>query len=123
MIGPKMATMLAIVVTDAPLDLVDAQRTLQGAANRSFNCISVEGAHEHQRFTGAVGRSPNRRATRPSTGATSAPSQVISTNCVSSWPGRFPDDGEGATHLIEIHIRGANTDADADAIARSVALE
>jgi glutamate N-acetyltransferase/amino-acid N-acetyltransferase len=35
---------------------------------------------------------------------------------------KIPDDGEGATHLIEIQIRGANTDADADAIARSIAL-
>jgi len=43
MIGPKMATMLAIVVTDAPIDAIVAQRILQAAANRSFNCISVEG--------------------------------------------------------------------------------
>jgi hypothetical protein len=35
---------------------------------------------------------------------------------------KIPDDGEGATHLIEIHVRGANVDADADAIARSIAL-
>lgn len=35
---------------------------------------------------------------------------------------KIPDDGEGATHLIEIRIQGANTDADAEAVARSVAL-
>jgi glutamate N-acetyltransferase/amino-acid N-acetyltransferase len=35
---------------------------------------------------------------------------------------KIPDDGEGATHLIEIRIQGANNDADADAIARSIAL-
>lgn len=35
---------------------------------------------------------------------------------------KIPDDGEGATHLIEIRIQGSNTDADADAVARSVAL-
>jgi glutamate N-acetyltransferase/amino-acid N-acetyltransferase len=35
---------------------------------------------------------------------------------------KIPDDGEGATHLIEIAIHGANTDHDADAIARSIAL-
>lgn len=34
----------------------------------------------------------------------------------------IPDDGEGATHLVEIRIHGANTDADAEAVARSVAL-
>ena len=35
---------------------------------------------------------------------------------------KIPDDGEGATHLIEIRIQGANTDSDAEAVARSVAL-
>ncbi len=43
MIGPSMATMLGIVVTDAPLGCDQAQRILQFAADRSFNCISVEG--------------------------------------------------------------------------------
>ena len=33
MIGPKMATMLAIVVTDAPIDAIVAQRILKAAAN------------------------------------------------------------------------------------------
>ncbi len=43
MIGPKMATMLAIIITDAPLEPAQALRLLQAAANKSFNCISVEG--------------------------------------------------------------------------------
>ncbi len=43
MIGPKMATMLAIIITDAPMSESQAQRILQAAANKSFNCISVEG--------------------------------------------------------------------------------
>jgi glutamate N-acetyltransferase/amino-acid N-acetyltransferase len=34
---------------------------------------------------------------------------------------KIPDDGEGATHLLEIVIEGARNDADADQIARSVA--
>ncbi|MFM8175518.1 MAG: bifunctional ornithine acetyltransferase/N-acetylglutamate synthase, partial [Pirellulaceae bacterium] len=43
MIGPRMATMLAIVVTDAILSPEAARQMLQRAANRSFNRISVEG--------------------------------------------------------------------------------
>ncbi len=34
----------------------------------------------------------------------------------------IPDDGEGATHTIEISIRGARSDKDADTIARSIAM-
>ncbi|MFO0012684.1 MAG: bifunctional glutamate N-acetyltransferase/amino-acid acetyltransferase ArgJ [Planctomycetota bacterium] len=121
MIGPKMATMLAIVVTDAPLDPVDAQRSLQAAANRSFNCISVEG---HM----STNDSLVLLAARPS-----AKTPALGGNDLCNFGGeltelcielakKIPDDGEGATHLIEIHVRGANTDADADAVARSIAL-
>ena len=43
MIGPKMATMLGILLTDAPLDPETAQNLLRDAVDDSFNCISVEG--------------------------------------------------------------------------------
>src|SRR5581483_5402519 len=43
MIGPNMATMLAFVLTDAPLRSSDLAALAPRAAQRSFNCISVEG--------------------------------------------------------------------------------
>jgi glutamate N-acetyltransferase / amino-acid N-acetyltransferase len=43
MMGPNMATMLALILTDAPLDKQDAQASLFEAVNDTFNCISVEG--------------------------------------------------------------------------------
>ena len=43
MIGPNMATMLAVVVTDASLSIEDAQGCLRDAVDESFNCISVDG--------------------------------------------------------------------------------
>ena len=43
MIGPKMATMLAVLMTDAALEVEDAQSLLHDAVDKSFNCISVEG--------------------------------------------------------------------------------
>jgi glutamate N-acetyltransferase/amino-acid N-acetyltransferase len=43
MIGPNMATMLAVMLTDAPLAPATAQQVLKAAADESFNCISVEG--------------------------------------------------------------------------------
>ncbi|MBU6236510.1 MAG: bifunctional glutamate N-acetyltransferase/amino-acid acetyltransferase ArgJ [Planctomycetes bacterium] len=121
MIGPKMATMLAIVVTDAPLDPVDAQRTLQGAANRSFNCISVEGHMSTNDSLVLLAARPT--ASNPALHGSDLCSFAGDLNelCI-ELAKKIPDDGEGATHLIEIHVRGANTDADADAIARSIAL-
>src|SRR5207302_5467283 len=43
MIGPNMATMLAFVLTDAPIDAADLAALAPLAADHSFNCISVEG--------------------------------------------------------------------------------
>ena len=43
MIGPNMATMLAFVLTDAPLDVAELAALAPVAADHSFNCISVEG--------------------------------------------------------------------------------
>src|SRR3954463_868067 len=43
MIGPNMATMLALVMTDACLRKQDAQSALVDAMEESFHCISVDG--------------------------------------------------------------------------------
>ena len=48
MIGPNMATMLAVVMTDAVVAAEDLQAALRRSIGQSFNCISVEGAHQHQ---------------------------------------------------------------------------
>jgi glutamate N-acetyltransferase/amino-acid N-acetyltransferase len=121
MIGPKMATMLAIVVTDAPLDCYQAQKMLQAAANRSFNCISVEGHMSTNDSLVLLASTPTEE--RPAlSDADAAIFEAELTELCIELAKKIPDDGEGATHLIEIQIRGANTDADADAIARSIAL-
>jgi len=121
MIGPKMATMLAIVVTDAPLEPAQAQRLLQSAANRSFNCISVEGHMSTNDSLVLLARAPSAAEPALSGEEACAFSGMLNELCI-ELAKKIPDDGEGATHLIEIHIRGANNDADADAIARSIAL-
>ena len=43
MMGPNMATMLALIMTDAPLDPATAQSALRASADVSFNCMSVDG--------------------------------------------------------------------------------
>jgi len=43
MVGPRLATMLGVLLTDAPLDPADAQRLLRATADRTFNCVSVDG--------------------------------------------------------------------------------
>ncbi len=121
MIGPKMATMLAIIITDAPLEPVQAQRLLQSAANKSFNCISVEGHMSTNDSLVMLCSQPT--ASRPALDGESEATFAEQLNAMAiELAKKIPDDGEGATHLIEIRIHGANNDADAEAVARSVAL-
>ncbi|WP_425617191.1 bifunctional glutamate N-acetyltransferase/amino-acid acetyltransferase ArgJ [Anatilimnocola sp. NA78] len=119
MIGPNMATMLAIMLTDAPLTPADAQRVLKAATDESFNCISVEG-HMSTNDTllllasGAAGG-------EPLSGDELTKFQAALTDACIELAQQIPDDGEGASHLICIEITGCQTVADAQQIARTVA--
>ena len=121
MIGPKMATMLAIVLTDAPLESTTAQRLLQAAANRSFNCISVEGHMSTNDSLVLLAKRPTPQSPALDESDLAIFETELTELCI-ELAKKIPDDGEGATHLIEIQVRGANTQGDADAIARNIAL-
>lgn len=119
MIGPRMATMLGVVMTDAVLTPTVAKSILQTANEQSFNRISVEG---HMSTNDAVmliatGRSKAKLDSAP---AIAQLTRLITKACV-ELAKKIPADGEGATHLIEIIVTGAKTDADADRIARTIA--
>lgn len=119
MIGPKMATMLAVVTTDAALSPASAQAALSAAVEESFNAISVEG-HMSTNDTllllasGAGGG-------EPLTAGDLAEFQAALTELCIELATQIPDDGEGATHLIAIEVAGCDNRDDADKIARSIA--
>ena len=119
MIGPNMATMLGVVMTDAVLKTEDAQTILAEAVEESFNCISVEG-HMSTNDTvlllasGAAGG-------QPLTGDDlQLFQQELKELCI-ELARMIPDDGEGASHLISIEVRGCSSREDARQIAQTVA--
>ena len=127
MIGPNMATMLAVVMTDAPLDAATAQTALQAAVADSFNCISVEG-HMSTNDTVLLLAS-GRAGTLPSGTAHHSPltdnelakfQEALNELCI-DLARQIPDDGEGASHLITIDVQGARTRDDARWIAQTMA--
>lgn len=120
MIGPNMATMLGIVITDAKLTPPVAQDILKRAADKSFNCISVEGhtSTNDSLVLMANGTSP---AELTHWKAIHAFTENLTELCI-ELSTQIPADGEGASHLISIKVSGAETDQDADTIARSVAM-
>lgn len=119
MIGPRMATMLGVVLTDAPLSVPEAQASLVAAVNDSFHCISVEG-HMSTNDTvlllasGAVGGPTLSGADLEAFRA------ALGEVCI-ELAKQIPDDGEGATHLVTIDVQGAATRNDAFRIAKTVA--
>jgi glutamate N-acetyltransferase/amino-acid N-acetyltransferase len=119
MIGPRMATMLCLLMTDAELTPTDAQRIVAGSVDASFNCISVEG-HMSTNDTvlllasGAAGGGPLNGSDLDLFQAT------LDDLCV-ELARMIPDDGEGSTHLVTIHVRGCRTRLDAHCIAKTIA--
>lgn len=120
MIGPNMATMLGIVVTDAKLTPPVAQDILKRAADKSFNCISVEG---HTSTNDSLVLMANGLSPAPMNHwkAIQAFTENLTELCI-ELSTQIPADGEGASHLISIKVAGAESDRDADTIARSVAM-
>jgi glutamate N-acetyltransferase / amino-acid N-acetyltransferase len=119
MIGPRMATMLAFLMTDARARSADLQSVLAEAVELSFNCISVEG-HTSTNDTvlllasGAAGGEPLQGDDLAAFG------WLVRESCA-TLARMIPDDGEGATHLITIDVEGCRDRDDARAIARAVA--
>jgi glutamate N-acetyltransferase/amino-acid N-acetyltransferase len=119
MIGPRMATMLGFLLTDAPVSANDLQQILAEAVDRSFNCLSVEG---HASTNDTVILLSSTAATEPvlrGQDLTDFAAMVLST--CEGLARMIADDGEGATHFITIAVEGCETSDNARAIARAVA--
>ncbi len=119
MIAPNMATMLAVVMTDAALLPDEANRLLRHAVNNSFNCISVEG-HTSTSDTvllfanGAAG--VNAASEQDRQAIASAVNDVCTDLAM-----QIIRDAEGAGHFVTIDVRGLRTREEAYRIAKTIA--
>jgi len=119
MVGPRMATMLGVILTDAALIPADAQRLLAEATEKTFNCVSVDG-HTSTNDTvlllanGAAGGAVLD-------GADLDAFAHALTDACETLAREIADDGEGATHVLRVEVAGARTRDDARGIARAVA--
>ncbi|HET8893049.1 MAG TPA: bifunctional glutamate N-acetyltransferase/amino-acid acetyltransferase ArgJ [Gaiellaceae bacterium] len=118
MIHPTMATMLAVVTTDYPLDVGEAIAFLRPAVDASFNAISVDGECSTNDTVLLLANGASGIERTPQTDAEFA--AMLLTVC-GELAKQIVADGEGATVLAEIAVRGAADDAQARAIAERVA--
>jgi glutamate N-acetyltransferase/amino-acid N-acetyltransferase len=119
MMGPNMATMLALILTDAAIDPPTVQAALRTATSDSFNCISVDG---HMSTNDTVLLLANGAAGgRPLAGKDlEIFQQALNETCV-DLAKSIPADGEGATHLITIEVSACADRDSALALAKTVA--
>jgi glutamate N-acetyltransferase/amino-acid N-acetyltransferase len=121
MIAPHMATMLAVIATDAAVDPGTLQRALGEAVAVSFNCITVDGDTSTNDMvlcfaTGAAGAPP----LRPGTPALDTFRRALEQVCL-TLAKMIARDGEGATKLAEVRIQGARSLREARQAAEAVA--
>ena len=104
MIHPNMATMLGYVFSDVVLTKEVAQKLVSEVADLSFNMISVDGetSTNDSFFLAANGASEVTLATEEDKEAFKAAFKEISVFLAKS----IAADGEGATKLIEVHLKG-----------------
>jgi glutamate N-acetyltransferase / amino-acid N-acetyltransferase len=118
MIHPQMATMLAVVTTDYPLGAGEAMAFLRPAVDTSFNSISVDGECSTNDSVILLANGASGIERTPETDLQFAA-------CVKKVCGELAKhivaDGEGASVVAEIAVRGAVSDGEARAIAERVA--
>ncbi len=119
MIHPDMATMLAVLTTDALVAPPLLQMALETAVGASFNAISVDGD-----------TSTNDSVLVLANGSSGTPIETTEaresfiralTEICTDLAKKIVRDGEGASHFVEIRVEGLPDDAAARAVASTIA--
>jgi glutamate N-acetyltransferase/amino-acid N-acetyltransferase len=121
MIGPRLAshaTMLAFLTTDAAIAPPLLRRLLAKAAETSFNAVTVDD-HTSTNDTAAILAS-GLSAKIDSPGLVASFTSAVNEVC-QSLAYQIAADGEGATKVVRIDVRGAKSEEDAKRIARAIA--
>jgi len=121
MIHPDMATLLAFLTTDAPVESTFLQAALTRVTDSSFNCVTVDGDTSTNDTcillaNGAAGGS----AIDAGSDAAAAFESALFTVC-DSLAEQLVADAEGATRHFRIAVDGAVDDVQARIAARVVA--
>ena len=122
MIQPDMATMLAVLTTDAPVSASVAAAALKQAVDVSFNKITVDSdtSTNDSVFllaSGAAGLPPIESADDARFPTFTTALQSVCEDLAR----QIAADGEGATKLVTVTVRGAAHDEDAELAARAIA--
>jgi len=113
MIAPNMGTMLAFIYTDADIGAKPLMQALKQATRRTFNRVVVDGDMSTNDIalctaTGEAGK------------VNSAEFSPALEECCRSLAKQIAADGEGATKLLEVTVKGALKEEAAAKVARTI---
>jgi glutamate N-acetyltransferase/amino-acid N-acetyltransferase len=123
MIHPNLksfhATMLSFILTDADIESETLQKILENSADKSFNCISVDGdtSTNDTVLVLANGQSKTGKLSKDDLAVFVKTFEDLTLELAKS----VVKDGEGATKFIEIEVKNAKTKKDARVIASTIA--
>ena len=119
MIQPNMATMLAFLTTDAAIPPASLQRMLQVANAASFNRITVDGDMSTNDTVLLLANGAS--GIKAGSGPTAKAFQEALTHACQFLARAIVGDGERIEHVVDVHVSGAKTAAEADNVARAIA--
>lgn len=123
MIMPNMATMIAVITTDAPVAPEALHALLSGSVNRTFNKVTVDSDTSTNDTCIMLASGAAAAGAEPIVEGTEAYLELehaLYVVCEALARG-IAADGEGASKLVTVNVSGAATPEDADTCARSVA--
>jgi glutamate N-acetyltransferase / amino-acid N-acetyltransferase len=113
MIHPNMATMFAFVLTDAAVPQGQLRSIWRGIADRTFNQVTVDGDTSTNDMAIVLTSGMAEAGEAEFARALEDVAQDLAT--------QIARDGEGASSLVTVRVRGARSDDDARRAARAVA--
>ena len=113
MISPNMATMLCFITTDAKIPSKNLSALLKNSVNKSFNMTTVD-----------MDQSTSDMAIIMANGLAGKCNEKKFQNALdyvcTELAKKIAKDGEGATKLVEVHVKNAAAEEDAKKIAKAV---
>ena len=121
MIHPNMATLLAIMATDVPIEPLLLRQILERVVQRSFNCISIDGDSSTNDTLAILANGAAGGDILKKNSEDVAVFERVVTGFARKLSQLVVRDGEGATKFVHVHVSGARGNSIAKSVASSIA--
>jgi len=120
MIHPRMATMLSFITTDVAMGERMLHHLLIGAADESFNRVTVDGDTSTNDTVLVLASGLSEATVIPGNDSRAWFAEGLTLLC-QTLARLIAQDGEGASKLVTVEVVGARTPHEADLVARAIA--